>query len=500
MEDNILKNTLSTKAASIGSNLKPENTGSFQAVLRDISRSAYAKQAKSDVKYSALAGAGAKGSDVSGGTFAMVMGNLESMRGGDISKEYAAGVQGYKDTLDALEKKRTEARASATTALENQTKTLALIKGYQDAGLDVPPSLYSAVGVKDPNNPLTPTEMGIQQGIAQSVGQDGYADPSVYLKQKEAYTNQLGGDDNAKLVQASQDFDAKFSHLLDPNQTDRWKSMGIDYALGSTSTSNLAPGTTGSSTIDTTKDGYSSIPIQKAGGLTQAAIDQAAWQFAITGQMPSIGLGSTGQAAAKRDAIQNRAAELNSSGSIASNKATLTALTSTLAENTKYQSTMTRSVDIVDQNLQLLQDAASKVNKYNSPLLNEWTNLAKTKVIGDADVNAYQSAIQTVRSEYATILARGQGQTDSTRAEAAKLIPDNITKTQLQQVLNVLKSEGANVKSGADQQVATTQDSINNILGGKVITKQTSNQPQQMSANGKIYYLHSDGLYYNQPE
>lgn len=471
-----------------GGGLNPANVGNFQTVLRDIARSSYEKRAKSDVKNSALGGVDR--SQISGGVFASVMGNLEQMRGGDISKEYAAGVQGYKDTLDAIEKQREEAKASATDATANMAKSLALIKGFQDAGLEVPASLYAAVGTKDPNNPLTPEEMGIQQGIIaggnglKPAGIDGYADPQTYLRYKDNYTKMMGGDNGEKLAQVSKDFDEKFSHLLDPSQSDRWSQMGVKYKEDNSSIANLAPGTTGTTTIDTTKQGYSSVPLQKAGGLTQAAVDQSAWQYALTGQMPSIGLGSNAQAQAKRNAIQNRAAELDSNGSIASNKAMLTALTSTLAENTKYQSTMTRSINTVDQNLNLLEDAASKVNSYNSPLINEWNNLAKTKVIGDGDVNSYQSAIQTVRSEYSTILARGQGQTDSTRAEAAKLIPDNITKTQLQQVLNVLRSEGANVKSAADQQVAATQDQLNNIIGGRVITNNTNNNQQNGSHSG----------------
>ncbi len=125
---------------------------------------------------------------------------------------------------------------------------------------------------------------------------------------------------------------------------------------------------------------------------------------------------------------------------------------------------MQRSVNTVDDNLQLLESGASKVNNSDSPLVNEWVNLANQKIIGSGDLNAYKAAIQTVRSEYANILARGGQVTDQNRTDSANLIPDNITKAQLDQVLGVLKAEGSNVVSEAQNQVDNISGQINNIV------------------------------------
>ena len=238
-------------------------------------------------------------------------------------------------------------------------------------------------------------------------------------------------------------------------------------AIGGNQSPNAkAPGTTGSATIDATSDGYTTSPVAQAGGLTQAAIDKAAIQYATTGTMPSVGLGSTGSAAQKRDAIQARAAELDSTGSISANKSKLSALTTSLGQQTTYLNTMQRSVNTVDDNLDILNGYVSKVNNSSSPLINEIANGVNSKVFGSGDLNAYKSAIQTVRSEYSTILSRGQGATDSTRAEAKTLIPDNISASQLQQVIGVLKAEGENVTKEAQKQVDGVQTSINGIIGG----------------------------------
>ena len=233
-----------------------------------------------------------------------------------------------------------------------------------------------------------------------------------------------------------------------------------------TPTGATAPGTTGSPNIDSSASGYTTTQIPGSGGLTQAAIDKAALYYAITGTMPSVGLGGTGAAAMKRNAVQARAAELDSTGQITANKAKFQALTQSLDTQTTYLNTMERSVNTVEDNIKILQSAADKVNNSQSPLVNEWTNLAKSKVIGSGDLAAYRSALQTVRTEYGIILARGGQVTESTRAEAAQLIPDNISKDQLNQVIGVLMAEGQNVKSEAQNQVDDINSQLNNIIGG----------------------------------
>lgn len=243
------------------------------------------------------------------------------------------------------------------------------------------------------------------------------------------------------------------------------------------SSNNNAGGTTGSSQIDTSIPGYATALVPNGGGLTQAAIDKAAIQYATTGVMPSVGLGSTGAAAQKRDAIQARAAELDANGSISANKSKLQALTKSLGEQTTYLNTIERSINTVDDNLKILEDVSTKVNKSDSPMINELTNMVKSKYIGSGELAAFKSALQTVRTEYSFILARGGQVTEGTRIEAANLIPENISKNQLDQVLQVLRTEGTNVKGNAQAQVDDVSNQINNIIGGGNLFKDNKNDP-----------------------
>lgn len=230
--------------------------------------------------------------------------------------------------------------------------------------------------------------------------------------------------------------------------------------------------------------------------LSSDAIDLAAQQYLLTGTMPALGMGSSPGVQATRSAILNRAAELGAGTIPGLNKAVLSTLTGSLKTQQSYLDVMQRSINTVDSNLQLLMGAADKVNKSDSPLVNEWNNLAKQKVIGSGDLNAYQTALQTVRSEYSTILSRGQGQTDATRAEAAKLIPDNITKAQLQQVVNVLKTEGQNVVKSAQTQVDSIQKQMQGVLtGGTVTPLNTGSLAEQVKAKGYDYEkMKADGF------
>lgn len=235
------------------------------------------------------------------------------------------------------------------------------------------------------------------------------------------------------------------------------KGMGI--------TNNL-PGTLGSPTIDATTPGYATKPVAGAGGISQAEIDSAAMYLATTGQMLGGSRSTTGVGGLQTTAIKNRAAEISSGANFAANKTVLASLGNTLTQQANYQANMERSINTVDENLKLLSAGADKVNSSDSPLINEWSNLAKSNVIGSGDLAAYKAAIQTVRSEYSNILARGGTVTDSVRTEASTLIPDNITKSQLKQVLDTLHTEGQNVLSSANNEVSSIQDKINKIVGG----------------------------------
>jgi hypothetical protein len=236
-------------------------------------------------------------------------------------------------------------------------------------------------------------------------------------------------------------------------------------------------------------------PKPEYGGLSQAAVDKAALQYAITGQLPSVGMGSSGAASRKREAIQNRAAELDANGSITANKARAQSLSKSLDQNTTYLNQVERNINTVHDNLKIVANLANKVNNWDSPILNEVSNLVKSRIIGSGDLAAYKAAIQTVRSEYSMILARGGQVSDTVRREAQELIPDNITKRQLQQVIDTLNAEGSNVLASAKKQVDDINNQLNNIVSGSGNTGSSGSMSDAVRAKGYNYdAMKADGM------
>lgn len=276
-------------------------------------------------------------------------------------------------------------------------------------------------------------------------------------------------------------------------------ATGEGYSNTSQSESEATtPGAT-SPTIDTTTPGYSTAIVPNSGGQTQAQIDQAALSYALTGQLPTGARATKGPGFLQANAIKARAGQINTGGNIQANAAQVTALSSTLTSATQYATQMQRSIDTVDANVKLLQEAESKVNNSSIPLINQLTNSIKLST-GDGALNAFNAAIQTVRTEYATVLGRGTP-TDSTRAEATTLIPNNISADQLDNVIQTLQTEGTNVVTEANQAVQTTQDSLNKIISPGTQNTTTNNSSTQMNGqpynyNGQTYVQGSDGLYY----
>lgn len=148
---------------------------------------------------------------------------------------------------------------------------------------------------------------------------------------------------------------------------------------------------------------------------------------------------------------------------------------------TGQQANIKRAIAAADSNFQVLMDAASHANNSSTPLVNQLRNDIKLKT-GDGALNAFNAALQTVRTEYATVLARGGQVTDSLRNESAQLIPGNINKDQLQQVFNVIKQEGQNVANSYNDQIKSLTHSNNS--SGTSGSSGSSNNPLNLDLPG----------------
>lgn len=118
-----------------------------------------------------------------------------------------------------------------------------------------------------------------------------------------------------------------------------------------------------------------------------------------------------------------------------------------IAEQTKILANVSSAINTADDNFNLLITTAKKagINDNSSPIINGIQNGIQKGYLGSGDLNQFNTGIQTLRTEYAQVLARGGEVTEGVRHESANLIPDNISLDNLQKVYNYIKQEGKNV-------------------------------------------------------
>lgn len=438
---NELKGTLKA-SQNIGTNLNPTNIGNFQKVLRDISRQTYEKRAKSDEKSSALAGAGASASEVSGGTFASVMGALEQMRGGDISKEYAAGVEGYKATLAEIEKKRSEAKSSGGDAMTNMKKTLDLIKSYKDAGLEVPKALYAAIGTKDPDAlpDLTPEDAMFRQTLAGQMKDGQFIDVNTYLKAKDDYTRSRAGDNLENAGPISQEFDEKFGDMLDPSKAEEFKNKGIDI----TAQSKKKPQYNQYGLLAQTDFNPQNETDKEAKQYLDYYIKNAAFPTSY-----QLGMGRTAMSAEKFSSAAQRAQDLyfKATGTSLPDASVLKANKTLINANNKILNNQAVVGDAIVRNFDLaIQGEITNDVNQNATIVNKILNPIYL-ALGDPAVNQAMVSNGTISQEFANLVSirNASGTTVADKEMASELIKFGTSVEAQKAVVERLKAEAANI-------------------------------------------------------
>lgn len=280
--------------------------------------------------------------------------------------------------------------------------------------------------------------------------------------------------------------------LADIQGADQNQTLG-SFVDKYTNTAPRAVGTTGYSYIEPSIPGYSSQSI--VGGMTQAAIDQAAIQYATSGTLPTGARSSTGTGLAIASAVKNRAAELNFGGNLSANKAQLTALNDSLKTQTDYLTNTQRALTGADNSFNQIisKFQAAGINDKSMPIANVLSNLAKYG-LGNSDVPAFKAGLAELGNEYQQVFSRGGSVTDTVRKTANDIIDGNISLNDLQKVNNELQSQGQIVVGSAQMEVNKITNQISNIVGGKPpVTK------GNMSDNDFVNKaLSNQGISYNQ--
>ena len=191
------------------------------------------------------------------------------------------------------------------------------------------------------------------------------------------------------------------------------------------------------------------------GALQDNALDMAAKNYLMTGQMPT-GLRSPGMSSA----IINRAGELSKSdptmSNIASNRAAYDANKTSLDNLQKNLDQVTAFENTAGKNLDQFLTTAKKVVDSGSPWINKPLRSVAQQGLGDADMAAYNAARQTALTEIAKVLSSSNATgvtSDSARNEVSGLIGPDASLKQIYSAANILKQDMANRHTSYQQQV-----------------------------------------------
>lgn len=206
---------------------------------------------------------------------------------------------------------------------------------------------------------------------------------------------------------------------------------------------------------------------QSGGGLSSAALDQAAERYASTGVLPSMGMGAAG--AASRKAIMNRAGELHPSGSLAANSAEFKANQSSLTKLQSNFDQVTAFENTAGKNLDVFLKAAEDFAPAGSKILNVPWNAANRSLYGGPKIAALDAARTTALTEIAKVLNSSNASgvlSDSARGEVGQLIGKDASLAAIKSAANILKQDMENRHQSYQDQIADIQGRLGKTEGG----------------------------------
>lgn len=184
-----------------------------------------------------------------------------------------------------------------------------------------------------------------------------------------------------------------------------------------------------------------------------------ATRYNIQGLLSAVQNGATAD-----DIINGRGAAAGvKAAAVTSANASPAADAASLKTQQSYADTTQRSYSTATANLDVLNKFMTQygINQSNVPVINQLNNKIKAGLTDPGAVAAFNTTLQGLRAEYAQVLSRGGEVTDSSRASANSLIPDDLSPAQLAIVTSQLKQEGANAIAEANQSVTDIQNRIN---------------------------------------
>lgn len=203
------------------------------------------------------------------------------------------------------------------------------------------------------------------------------------------------------------------------------------------------------------------------GGLSPAAIENAATRYNIDGTLPPQ-LGRGNQGARDIRAIQNRAAELSMGvdpGQLRVNQLDAKASGTALTQLTKSKTMAASFEQTANQNADLALSLSKKLDRTGVPILNAGLQYMRTNS-GSPEAAQWAAANETFVNEYAKIMSGGMGNgatSDSARAKAHELLTTAMTPQQYEGNVKLLQREMQNRMKGFEDQ----EKALRSRLSGK---------------------------------
>jgi hypothetical protein len=178
-----------------------------------------------------------------------------------------------------------------------------------------------------------------------------------------------------------------------------------------------------------------------------AQIDAFAQDYATTGKLPNLGMGTSGVNA--RQAILGKAADIvhGQGTTLASLRASGLSDMDALKKLTAMQTSVEAFEGTANANLDQMLLTAKPLIDSGSPWINKPLREVQTEGFGDKELAAYRAARQVALTEIAKVTNNPSlsGQlSDSARKEVTELLPENATLGQIYSVAKILKQDMAN--------------------------------------------------------
>jgi hypothetical protein len=198
-------------------------------------------------------------------------------------------------------------------------------------------------------------------------------------------------------------------------------------------------------------------PAQGGASLTPGGLDVAATQYATTGSMPPLGMGS----ADMRSAIINRAAELFPDLNVASEAAGYSANKGSLVQLTKRYNATKAYAEQAKLSLQNAGQLAPSVAQSGTPLVNKYKNWANKTLRGSAPLSRFEVFVYTAARDYARVTSGGAESvaqmTDAANEAAESLLNSAMTPDAFSAALEAMQIDMDNAMGTLGDQIATVR-------------------------------------------